>query len=66
MAMVRLALGLLQMAGAAFFLALLIWTGMNRFSMTSVAITSLLTLLSISLYGSRSTSSLPSRTKERN
>ena len=66
MAMVRLTLGLLQMAGAAFSLALLIWTGINRFSILSALITTLLTSLSVWLFGSSSTSFLASRRKERN
>ena len=65
LAKVRLTLGLLQMAGAAFSLALLVWTGINRFSMLSALITTLSTSLSVWLFGSGSTSFLTSRRKER-
>lgn len=66
MAMRRLTLGLLQMAAAAFSSALLIWTGINRFSVLAALITTLLTSLSVWLIGSRSTNILASRRKERN
>ena len=52
-AVVRVVLGLLQMAGATFSLALLIEGGVNKLSLISVAITGLLTTVSVLLFGGR-------------
>jgi hypothetical protein len=51
-AIVRLVLGLLQMAGAGISLALLIETGINVRSLISVVVTGLLTSTSVLLFGS--------------
>ena len=50
-AIVRLILGFLQMAGAAFTLALLLETGVNKFSLAAVVATGLLTTISVLLFG---------------
>lgn len=50
-ATLRLILGLLQMAGAAFTLALLVETGVNKSSLAAVTATGLLTTISVLLFG---------------
>jgi hypothetical protein len=50
-AIVRLVLGLLQIVGARFSLALLVEAGVNRLSLASVAVSGLLTTLSVLLFG---------------
>lgn len=52
-AWVRVALGLLQMAGAAFSVTLLARTGVTALALIAVTITGLLTTLSILLLGAR-------------
>ncbi len=66
MPLIRLTLGLLQMAGAAFSLALFVWTGINRFSILSTLITTLLSFFSVWLFGGRSKGFLASRRNGRN
>lgn len=58
-AFVRMALGLLQMAGAAFSLTLLFLTGVNTVSLGAVAVTGILTTISILLFGGRPPDGLP-------
>lgn len=50
-AILRLALGLLQIVGAGFSLALLVEAGVSSLSLASVAVTGLLTTLSVLLFG---------------
>jgi hypothetical protein len=52
-AAVRLALGLAQMGGAAASVTLLARTGMNEWSLSAVALTCLLTTVSVLLFGRR-------------
>ncbi len=54
-AWVRLALGLLQMAGAASSVTLLVRTGITALALIAVTITGLLTTVSILLFGVRRT-----------
>jgi hypothetical protein len=50
-ALAQLALGCLQMFGASASLALVIQTGLNRWSLTAVGATTAVTLVSRSLFG---------------
>jgi hypothetical protein len=50
-AILRLSLGLMEMAGSAFSIALVWGSGINRLSLTSVATTSFLTAFSVVLFG---------------
>ena len=50
-AIFRLVLGMLQMAGAAFSLGMLIGTGVNPVSLAAVVVTALLTTVSVLLFG---------------
>jgi hypothetical protein len=52
-AIARILLGFLQMAGAAFSLALLVEAGVDKLSLISIAVTGLLTTISVLLFGSR-------------
>lgn len=65
-AIVRTVLGFAQMAGAAFSLTVLVTTGFNTLSLVSVAVTGLLTTVSILLFGSRphNPASLRAKAKE--
>ena len=51
---IRLLLGFAQMAGAAFSLALLIFSGVSAPALVSVVATCLLTMMSVLLFGGRS------------
>jgi hypothetical protein len=53
-AIVRLALGQLQIVGAVASVCLLLQTGMNERSLTVVAVTCLATTVSVLLFGRRS------------
>jgi hypothetical protein len=50
----RFVLGLAQMFGVAFSLALLISTGVNRYSLCATVVTCLATSVSVLLFGRRS------------
>jgi hypothetical protein len=52
-AMIRLTLGFVQMFGAVFALALLLWTGVNVWSLGSVVATGLVTGTSLVLFRRR-------------
>jgi hypothetical protein len=49
----RMALGVLQMTGAVSSIGLIIYSGVNALSLTCVVVTSLLTTVSVVLFGSR-------------
>jgi hypothetical protein len=53
LAMARLVLGFLQIAGAGFSLGLLVKLGVTNLTLTSAAITGLLTTLSVLIFGGR-------------
>lgn len=50
-AIVRLSLGLLEMAGSAFSIALVWGSGINPVSLTAISVTCFLTALSVVLFG---------------
>ena len=50
---IRFALGFVQMAGVAFSLALLFWSGVNKYSLAAVVLTCLATSVSVLLFGRR-------------
>jgi hypothetical protein len=64
--LVRLALGVLQVCGAALSLALLVQTGITPLSLGAAVSTSLLTTISILLFGRRRPQRVSPKTSEGN
>jgi len=52
LAFLRLFLGMLQIAGVGFSLALLLYTGVTTYSLVAVVVTCLVTSVSVLLFGS--------------
>jgi len=52
LALLRLFLGMLQIAGVGFSLALLLYTGVTTYSLVAVVVTCLLTSVSVLIFGS--------------